>query len=210
MSTPQPPIILTTNWKWRLILIAITLFTSLILYARGNLFQPSTLPLSILLTFSGVIIVLTLLFLIESIRQEEIPRLRSPFFRLGFLILLLTLLAFMYFIEPIKIIDLIFLILQSFFLSGLVLSFFSKIILNEESFTLVSLLGRRTIKWKGISSIRWVDKSTISVLAEEYRKGVHIPLFTFKDSDLMLQFLANNTDPQRIDVHGFLKGWKNR
>lgn len=178
---------------WRVTLIFVGSVITSVIYIRGELFQAENILSSILLSFGGVIAIITILLITDSIRQNEKGKLHSILFRSSFALSLLTVYAIFFLVKPkISLIDMILLLIQSFIFCAFIQSLKSKIILNQNQIQIFSLTGTRTIHWNTITSFRWLDKGTIAILAGEYPKEVFLPLFTFtQKAEILLYFQKN-------------------
>lgn len=206
MSTQNLPFVSHVRLIWQLILLGVGSVITLVIVVRGELFQIENLFSSIFIGLGGIATILTLQFLIDRLRQRELGKFNSILFRFGLLFSTIEVLSIIYMVNPpIGIIDLMLLIVQSFILSAFIYSLRSKLILTETHIKIVSTFGFREILWGTISSIRWVDKSTVAILAAEYPKEIFIPIFTYAKRGQLLSLFHKKIDSRIINTKLFLK-----
>lgn len=194
---------------WIFCLLVMGSAITLTIYARGELLQAENLISSMLLSIGGLVTIITSICLADALRQKERKRFDSLWFRAGVVVSLLTIYAILFLVKPpIRIIDLILILLQSFIFSAFIYSFRSGVKIDQNQITIFSLTGQRTLAWDTVISVRWLDRGTMAILGAEYPKEVFLPLFTFtKKLEILLSFQAKI--PQKItNTKAYLKGFK--
>ncbi|OGQ33486.1 MAG: hypothetical protein A3F16_08815 [Deltaproteobacteria bacterium RIFCSPHIGHO2_12_FULL_43_9] len=209
MSSINPPLRARVRTLWVFTLLIVGSVITFVIHIRGELLQKENLISSILLSLGGIAGIVTSLFLADALRQNEKHRFRSIWFRAGLVVSLFTLYAIFFLVKPpISLVDLTLLLIQSFIFSAFIYSLKSRVELDQDQITISSLTGRRTLAWKTITSVRWLDSGTIAMLGPEYPKEVILPLFTFTNKAEILNYFIHQTRifEKDTDIENFLRG----
>jgi hypothetical protein len=209
MTVHNTTLMAKVELSWKLTTLFIGLIITLVIYARGGLYQTYNFLNSVFINIAGLTIVVTIIYLLEILRQREYSKFRSIRFRI---LLLLSILSSygLFFLLSLKInfLDALLLFLQTFIFSAFIHALSSKISLDKHGIKLRSLTGTCSVNWDGISSVRWVDKGTIALLATKYPKEIFIPLFTFAHQKEILHYFQTHLSKENTNIDFFLRELK--